>query len=88
MMIVLELETGLRTNREALVLQWPDIDLVNDVIRVRESKTPVREREVPLSARCKTELLRWRSLCGPELGPSRKMLNSSQGVTFVAPSAS
>jgi integrase len=66
---VLILETGLRSNREALVLKWADIDFVSDIIRVLESKTAAGIRNVPLSARCKSELLRWRSLVGPRFSP-------------------
>ena len=64
-MAVLILETGLRSNREALVLKWDDIDFVSDFIRVLESKTAAGIRNIPLSARCKAELLRWRNLAGP-----------------------
>ncbi len=63
---VLILETGMRSRREALSVLWSDVDLVNDMIRVRESKTRAGERTIPISDRCKTELLRWRSLLGPE----------------------
>jgi integrase len=63
---VLILETGMRSRREALSLLWSDVDLVNDLIRVRESKTRAGERTIPISAKCKNELLRWRSLVGPE----------------------
>jgi integrase len=63
---VLILETGLRSRREALSLRWSEVDLVNNLIRVTESKTPAGERTIPISDRCKTELLRWRSLIGPE----------------------
>jgi len=63
---VLILETGMRSSREALSLPWSDVDLVNDLIHVRESKTKAGERTIPISDRCKIELLRWRSLLGPE----------------------
>src|SRR5690348_5865593 len=63
---VLILETGMRSNREALALLWSDVDFVNDLVRVRESKTRAGERTIPMSARCKIELLRWRDLLGPE----------------------
>jgi hypothetical protein len=63
---VLNLETGMRSRREALSLLWSDVDLVNDIIRVRESKTRAGERTIPISDRCKAELLRWRNLVGPE----------------------
>jgi len=63
---VLILETGMRSRREALSLRWSDVDFVNDLIRVRESKTRAGERTIPISDRCKTELLRWRSLHSQE----------------------
>jgi len=56
----------MRSRREALSLLWSDVDFVNDLIRVRESKTRAGERTIPMSGRCKIELLRWRSLLGPE----------------------
>jgi integrase len=63
---VLILETGMRSRREALSLRWSEVDFANDLIRVPESKTRAGERTIPISDRCKTELLRWRSLLGPE----------------------
>jgi integrase len=63
---VLILETGIRSGREALSLLWTEVDFVNDLIRVRESKTRAGERTIPMSDRCKPELLRWRDLIGPE----------------------
>jgi integrase len=63
---VLILETGMRSRREALSLLWSDVDFAHDLIRVRESKTPAGERTIPISDGCKTELLRWRGLLGPE----------------------
>jgi integrase len=56
----------MRSNREALALAWSDVDFVNDLIRVRESKTKAGERTIPMSTRCKVELLLWRGLLGPE----------------------
>jgi integrase len=81
---VLILETGMRSAREALALPWSDVDFVNDLIRVRESKTKAGERTIPISARCKVELLRWRNVLGPEFSsyvfpkmhdPSKPMKN-------------
>ena len=63
---VLILEMGMRSRREALSLLWSDVDFVSDLIRVRESKTRAGERTIPISDRCKIELLRWRSLLGPD----------------------
>lgn len=65
-LVVLILETGMRSHREALVLTWEAIDFESDSIRVRESKTRAGIRDIPLSARCKAELLRWRDMFGPE----------------------
>jgi integrase len=62
---VLGVETGMRTG-EMLNLQWKDIDFLNDVLQVGRSKTSAGIRAVPISAQCKTELLRWRNLVGPE----------------------
>lgn len=66
---VLGVETGMRTG-EMLNLLWMDIELLNDVIQVGRSKTLAGMRAVPISAQCKTELLRWRSLVGPEFSES------------------
>jgi len=68
-LVVLILETGMRSHREALALTWDAIDFANDSIRVRESKTRAGIRNIPLSARCKAELLRWRDMFGPEFSP-------------------
>jgi integrase len=68
-LVVLILETGMRSHREALALRWDAVDFVNDLIRVRESKTRAGVRNVPMSARCKNELLRWREVVGPVFSP-------------------
>jgi len=44
-------------------------DLANDSIRIRESKTLTGVRNLPISARCKVELLRWRERLGPNVSP-------------------
>jgi integrase len=62
---VLGVETGMRTG-EMLRLLWKDIDFMNNVLRVEQSKTVSGIRSVPLSGICKSELLRWRKLVGPE----------------------
>ncbi len=69
MLVVLILETGMRSHSEALALMWEAIDFANDVIRVRKSKTRAGIRNIPISARCKAELLRWRNMFGPEFSP-------------------
>jgi integrase len=62
---VLGVETGMRTG-EMLGLQWEDVDFLNGIIRIEKSKTPAGIRCVPISPVCKSELLRWRNLVGPE----------------------
>jgi integrase len=69
MLLVLAVETGLRTNKEALQLRWADVDLDHEIVHVNASKTPAGEREVPLSTRCKMELHRWREMFGPKFSP-------------------
>jgi integrase len=48
---------------------WDAIDFLNNIIRVRDSKTSAGIRNIPLSDRCKTELLRWREIVGPDFSP-------------------
>ena len=67
--IVLLTESGLRVGREALPLKWDDVDLLNAVVYVRQSKTRAGIRAVPLSNLCKAALAEWRRLTGPELSP-------------------
>jgi integrase len=62
-LVVLGIETGMRTG-EMLRLQWKDIDFLNDVIHIEKSKTASGIRSVPMSDRCRTELMRWRNLIG------------------------
>ena len=68
-LVVLILETGMRSHREALALRWDAVDFANDSIRVHESKTHAGIRNIPLSTRCKNELLRWRAMTGPDFSP-------------------
>lgn len=68
-LIVLILETGMRSHREALTLRWEAINFQNDSIRVRESKTRAGIRNIPLTTRCKTELLHWREQLGAHFSP-------------------
>lgn len=65
-LVILILDTGLRSGREALALKWADVDFSEDSIRIVQSKTVAGIRSVPMSGRCKAELLRWRKLLGPE----------------------
>jgi len=69
LLVVLILETGMRSHKEALPLRWDAVDFTNDSIRVRESKTRAGIRNIPLSGRCKAELIRWREMVGPEFSP-------------------
>jgi integrase len=63
---VLILDTGLRSGREALELKWEDIDFANKTIRINQSKTFAGIRNVPMSVRCASQLMRWREQLGPE----------------------
>ena len=63
--VVMGTETGMRTG-EMFELRWSDVDLENDTIYVRKSKTLSGVRAVPVSGYCKSELLRWRDLLGPQ----------------------
>ena len=63
---ILILDTGLRSGREALALKWKDVDFADESIRIRQSKTLVGIRSVPMSNRCKAELLRWRKRLDPK----------------------
>ncbi len=62
---VLGVETGMRTG-EMKRLRWDDIDLLNSSLRVEKSKSRAGIRSVPLSGFCKSELIKWRNLVGPE----------------------
>jgi integrase len=81
-LIVLLTESGLRVGREALPLKWDDVDLLNEVVYVRQSKTRAGIRAVPLSNLCKTVLAEWRRLTGPELSPY-VFANSSNPQTHL-----
>jgi integrase len=62
---VIGVETGMRTG-EMLGLRWQDVNFLNDALQVVKSKSASGIRIVPISALCKSELLRWRSLVGTE----------------------
>lgn len=62
---VLGVETGMRTG-EMKGLLWEDIDFLNGALRVEKSKSRAGIRSVPLTGFCKSELLKWRNLVGPE----------------------
>ncbi|MGB8495993.1 MAG: site-specific integrase [Candidatus Acidiferrum sp.] len=63
---ILILDGGLRSGREALALKWKDVDFADEAILIRQFKTLAGIRSVPMSNRCKAELLRWRERLGPE----------------------
>jgi integrase len=42
------------------------VDFESDTIYVRESKTQAGKRTIPMSVKCKQELLRWRNFLGPQ----------------------
>ncbi|HXP78856.1 MAG TPA: tyrosine-type recombinase/integrase [Verrucomicrobiae bacterium] len=65
-LIVLLLDTGLRVGKEALPLRWADLDLLNGVVYVRQSKTQAGIRSLPMTARLKAELARWKQLMGKQ----------------------
>jgi integrase len=70
-LITLLVETGLRVRKEALPLRWQDVLLDSDpaCIHVRDSKSAAGLRTVWLTNHCRDELLKWRSLAGPEFSP-------------------
>lgn len=65
LLVVLGVETGMRTG-EMLSLRWQDCDLASDILQIRQSKTQSGIRGIPISPLCKSELLLWRNLVGPE----------------------
>jgi integrase len=68
-LVVLLTETGLRVIREGLSLKWGDVDLEEEVLFVRQSKTRAGIRAMPLSKLCVAVLAEWRRLTGPEFSP-------------------
>ena len=80
-LVVLILETGMRSHREALALKWEAINFENASIRVRESKTRAGIRDIPLTTRCKAELLHWREQLGQHFSPICGR-PSNRGMTF------
>ena len=65
-LILLLVDAGLRVGKEALPLKWKDLDLTNEVVHVRESKTLAGIRSIPLTDRLRTQLVQWRHMTGPE----------------------
>jgi integrase len=68
-LIVLLVESGLRIGHEALGLTWADLDLVNETVVVRQTKTVAGRRTIPLSKFCVEEMTKWRDLIGMESSP-------------------
>jgi integrase len=68
-LILLLVDAGLRVGKEALPLRWADLDLdnLNPIVYVRASKTAAGIRSIPLTARLRAELERWRKLTGPRV---------------------
>jgi hypothetical protein len=52
------LGTGLRIGHEALSLTWADLDLVNETVVVRQTKTVAGRRTIPLSKFCIEEMIK------------------------------
>jgi integrase len=65
----LVVETGLRIGHEALGLTWEDLDLANETVIVRLTKTMAGRRTIPLSKFCREELLKWQNLTGSKSSP-------------------
>jgi integrase len=63
--VIRGVETGMRTG-EMLALHWQDIDLLGGYLRVEKSKSAAGIRTVPISNSCRSELLKWLSMAGPE----------------------
>ncbi|HEX4542493.1 MAG TPA: site-specific integrase [Candidatus Acidoferrum sp.] len=68
-LIVLLTETGLRVRKEGLSLKWEDVDLLDGVLYVRESKTPAGRRALPMTKRCGRVMAEWMNLAGPNYSP-------------------
>jgi integrase len=66
LLVILILETGLRSRREALALKWKDVNFSDATIQVVESKSLAGRRSVPMSRRCKDVLLAWQKRLGPQ----------------------
>jgi len=64
--ILLQVDAGLRVGKEVLPLKWTDLDLLNNQVFVRDSKTMAGRRSIPLTERLRAELSSWRRLTGPD----------------------
>jgi len=65
-LILLLVDTGLRVGKEALSIRWNDLNLENGLLYVRQSKTKAGIRCLPMTARLKAELIRWKQLVGKQ----------------------
>ena len=65
-LILLLVDTGLRVGKEALPIRWSDLDVENALVYVRQSKTQGGIRCLPMTARLKAELIRWKRLTGKQ----------------------
>lgn len=65
--VIVLVETGLRSKKEALPLKWSDVDLqsAQGRIVVRKSKTSAGERSVWLTEFCRQQLTLWCEFLGP-----------------------
>src|SRR5215469_2232716 len=68
-LVVLLTETGLRVRKEALPLKWQDVDLLDAVVYVRESKSPAGRRAMPMTKYCGRVMEEWMNLTGPNYSP-------------------
>lgn len=68
-LVVLLTEAGLRVGREALRLTWDDVDLIEGLVYVRDSKTMAGRRVVPMSEHCRTTLQEWKIKIGDVFSP-------------------
>lgn len=64
--ILLQTDAGLRIGKELLPLKWSDLDFLNNLVSVRDSKTQAGKRTIPLTSRLNAELLSWRRFTGPD----------------------
>lgn len=64
--VIVLIETGLRSKKEALPLKWRDVDVLSTPgsALIRHSKTPAGARRVWLTEYCRQQLLLWRPFTG------------------------
>ena len=64
-LIILIVNAGLRSGKEALSLKWKDVDFTNRTIQITQSKTVAGRRVVPMNDRCLSALKSWHDRMGP-----------------------